>query len=258
MRNELLFLGTGASHGIPMIGCHCEVCASSNLKNKRLRPSALVTFEGKKILIDAGPDLRYQALKFGIEEIDGVILTHTHFDHIGGLDELRSFYLLKRQKVPIILSQSSYNDIYRRLPYLFQAKTPGLSLPAQLDFQILEEKRGELSFLGAPCSYMTYEQGGMEVNGWRFGSLAYISDIRHYPESIFADLKGVNLLIVSMLRPNASPMHFNVEESIEFAERVGAASSYFMHIAHEIEHEEINNELPSGMHLAYDGLKLNW
>jgi phosphoribosyl 1,2-cyclic phosphate phosphodiesterase len=256
--NELLFLGTGGSHGIPMIGCQCAVCQSQNPKNQRMRPSALLTVQGQKILIDAGPDLRFQALRFGIDGIDGVIITHTHFDHIGGLDELRSFYLLQKRKVPVLLSQNSYNDLYRRLPYLFQEKTAGVSLSAQLEFHLLKEKRGEVNFAGIEGRYMTYEQGGMEVNGWRFGSLAYISDIRNYPETLFADLQGVKILIVSALRPKPSLMHFSFDEGLAFAKKVGAESTYFMHISHEVEHEKMNNTLPSGVHLAYDGLKLNW
>lgn len=254
--NTLLFLGTGSSQGIPMIGCACSVCTSSNPKNQRLRPSVLLTLQEKKILVDSGPDLRLQALRYGINHLDGVIITHTHYDHIGGLDELRSFYLLQKKPLPLLLSANSYQNIERRLPYLFQTKTEGISLPAQLTFQILEEKRGESEFLGLTFRYLTYEQGGMEVNGLRYGSFAYISDIRNYPDTIFSDLNGVKTLVVSALRKEKSWMHFTLAEAVAFAEKVGAEKTYLIHMAHELEHESTNQYLPQAVQLAYDGLEI--
>jgi phosphoribosyl 1,2-cyclic phosphate phosphodiesterase len=257
IKGKFLFLGTGGSVGIPVIGCKCPVCSSMNPKNKRMRPSALLIIGKKKILIDTGPDLRQQALLFDISEIDGVIITHTHYDHIGGLDELRVFYFREKKKVPILLSQSSFADIKQRLPYLFQEKKAGISLAAQLDFQILEDKRGETSFLDIPFRYMTYEQGGMEVTGFRFGNCAYISDIREYPQTIFGDLKQLDTLILSALRFSPSPMHFTIEEGIAFAQKVGAKKTYFMHLTHDIEHEKISTSLPEKIFLAYDGLSFD-
>lgn len=258
MKAELIFLGTGASAGIPLIGCHCHVCDSHDKKNKRLRPSCLLTINEKKILIDAGPDFRMQALTYSIERLDGVMITHTHYDHIGGLDELRIYYILAKKTLPLLLSQSSFNDLKKRLPYLFKEKNANASLPAQLDFQVLNEKKGNSSFLNIPFYFMTYEQGGMEVLGFRFGSLAYLSDIRYYSEDIFENLRGVDTLILSALKKTPSPLHFSVEEACLFAEKVKVKKAYLMHISHELEHAETSMSLPTNIELAYDGLKIEW
>ncbi|NGX53660.1 MAG: Phosphoribosyl 1,2-cyclic phosphodiesterase [Chlamydiae bacterium] len=253
-----LFLGTGASTGIPMVGCHCSVCTSSDSHNKRLRPSGVVTIGDKKLLIDTGPDFRYQFLHSGIDHLDGVLLTHTHFDHIAGLDELRTFYLLHRQVLPILASMETLENLKKRYDYLFKEKSLGVSLAAQLHFQVLENKRGETQFLDLPLSYMTYEQGGMQVNGYRFGDFAYVSDIYHYPETIFEDLKGVRFLVLSALRTTPSPVHFTIEEAIAFAKKVGVEKVWFTHIAHEVDHQKTQATLPEGFALAYDGLSIEF
>ncbi len=253
---EFLFLGTGGSSGVPMIGCGCPVCTSQDPCNSRLRPSGLIRVKGKTLLIDSGPDFREQALKYHIDHLDGVLLTHTHFDHVAGLDELRAYYLLHRERLSVLASEVSLHDLKRRYDYLFKEKSSGMSLAAQLDFDVLEKSRGETTFCGIPLCYMTYEQGGMEVNGFRFGSFAYVSDIRDYPESLFEDLEGVKVLVLGALRHEPSVMHFNIEEAIAFSKKIGAKETYFTHIGHELEHEKTNAALPSGFLLAHDGLLL--
>lgn len=255
---EFLFLGTGGSSGIPMIGCPCSICASLDPCDKRLRPSGLITLGGKRILVDAGPDLRMQALRYRIDTLDGIVITHSHFDHIAGLDELRAYYLLHRKPLPVLLSRATYLDLRKRYDYLFQERNREASLPAQLQFHALEEDRGHISFLGLDIHFMSYEQSRMPVTGYRFGTFAYISDIRQYPETIFEDLKGIETLVLSMLRQESSFMHLNLEEALAFAKRVGALRTYFTHMSHEVEHAAITPLLPNGVHLAYDGLKLEW
>lgn len=258
MQSSFLFLGTGASGGIPMVGCNCSICHSENPHNKRLRPSGLLSLGDKKILIDTGPDLRYQLLRGSIDHLDGVILTHTHFDHIAGLDELRAFYMLKRQVLPLLLSFSSLEDLKRRYDYLFKQRSWGVTLAAQLHFQVLENERGETEFLGVPLRFMTYEQGGMRVNGYRFGEFAYVTDIRNYPESIFQDLEGVRYLVLSALRTTPSPVHFTFEEAIAFVRKIGPKQVFFTHISHEVDHEKIGKTLPPGFALGYDGLTIHF
>jgi phosphoribosyl 1,2-cyclic phosphate phosphodiesterase len=250
----LTFLGTGASAGIPMIGCKCRVCTSADWRNKRFRPSALLQYGDKNFLIDSGPDLRLQALTHHIDHLEGLLLTHTHYDHIAGLDELRIFFLRTRKPLAALLSKVTYDEIKKRYAYLFVDRSKSVSLPAQLDFRVLEALRGETHFEGLPVRYTSYEQAGMLVTGYRFGPLAYITDIRSYPETIFSDLLGVEILILSVLKHDLSPMHFNIEEGIAFAEKVGAERTYFTHIGHELEHAETNALLPAGIELAYDGM----
>lgn len=253
---KLLFLGTGASAGIPMIGCKCSVCLSSDPHNKRMRPSALLEIEGKKLLIDVGPDFRTQALRFGIDHLDGVLLTHSHFDHIAGLDELRIYYILYRKPIHLLTSTSTMQALQKRYDYLFQKKIHGVSLSAQLEFTVLSNERGEIEFCDIPFSYFSYEQGGMIVNGFRYKNFAYVSDIRNYPESIFDDLQGVSHLVLSALRPKSSLMHLSFEEAIAFVARVGAPKTYIIHLSHEVDHNNEEKYFPNHIKLAYDGLSV--
>lgn len=256
MNSQFLFLGTGGSNGIPMIGCNCKVCLSQESKNQRLRSSGLLLMEGKKILIDVGPDFRTQALKHGVHDIDGVCLTHPHYDHIGGLDDLRVYYLLHNKTIPVLASEGSLSDLKCRCYYFFQEKSLEKSLQAQFDFHLLPEERGVLDFVGLSIQYLTYEQAGTKVTGYRFGSFAYISDINTYPHTIFEDLMGLETLVVSAVRHRSSNMHFTVHEAISFAKKVGAKKTFFTHITHEIDHQATNDGLPDGMQMAYDGLRI--
>lgn len=255
MKDSLLFLGTGSSTGIPVIGCECSQCRSNNPKDLRLRPSVLLHYRGKQLLIDAGPDLRRQALEYGITHLDGVLLTHTHFDHVGGVDELRAFNFRTKKELPILASLPTLESLKSRYDYLFLEKSEGISLSARLNFHLLEGESGETTFCDVPIAYTTYEQGGVMVTGYRFGDLAYVTDVKNYPPTLFHDLKGVDTLIVNCLREAVSPMHLSVEEAIAFSQKVGAKRTYFTHIGHEMSHK-VDESLPKGFSLAYDGLEL--
>lgn len=258
MKGQLLFLGCGSSSGVPLIGCDCNVCKSKDPRNTRLRPAALVEIGKVTLLIDAGPDLRTQALQFGMRHLDGVLLTHTHYDHIAGIDELRVYYLMNKQPLPLLLSQTTFTELKQRYHYLFRTRSKETTLSAQLDFKVLEPKRGEVEFLNLKVNYFTYSQGGMEVTGFRLGSLAYVSDLSKYEETLFEDLKGVKTLIVNALQKTPSYMHLSVEEAIIFSRRVGAQETYLMHLSHDLEYQEITSTLPSGIYLAYDGLRIDF
>jgi phosphoribosyl 1,2-cyclic phosphate phosphodiesterase len=255
---HFLFLGTGGSMGIPVIGCHCAVCRSESPCNQRLRPSGLLTIANKKILIDCGPDFRLQAIQRHINHLDGLIITHSHHDHIAGIDELRAYLMQHKTPLPCLLSQETATDIKIRYPYIFREKSTACTLVSRLDFQILEHTDGETCFQGVRIRYISYEQLGMQVNGFRIGNFAYVSDIRHYSDTIFPVLDGVETLVLSALRHTQSMAHFNIEEAIQFANRVGAKQTWLTHIAHDLEHEETNACLPHNIRMAYDGLELNF
>lgn len=258
IKSKLLFLGTGGSMGIPVIACTCPVCLSTSQYNKRSRPSALVTIGGQQLLIDCGPDFKNQALKYQIEQVDGVIFTHAHNDHTVGVDDLKVFCLRTGRPLPCLLSPETAQDLKTRFNYLFEEKEPYAGLMTRFAMQFLEEDTGEVVFQGVRIKYFSYEQLHMRVNGYRMGDLAYVSDIRKYPSSVFDELKGVKTLILSALRMESSRMHFNLDEAVEFAQLVGAEHTWLMHIAHELDHEKGNAYLPENIRLAYDGLELEF
>ena len=258
MNNRLLFLGTGASAGVPLIGCECPVCLSESPYNKRLRPSVLLKIDDKRFLIDAGPDFRTQALHYKINRLDGVLFTHSHHDHTAGIDELRLYYYLSKKPLPILLSQETAEDIQRRFYYIFNHDPVYINLVPKLDLHLLPDSQGQLIFEGIQVSYVTYEQGGMKVNGFRIGDLAYLSDIRTFPSTIFENLKGVKTLIISALRHESTALHFSIGEAVDFINRVGAERAWLTHMSHDLEHMETNSILPSYIQLAYDGLEIDF
>ncbi len=218
----------------------------------------LIRLQGKNFLIDAGPDFRAQALAHGLTRLDGVLLTHSHFDHIGGLDDLRPYYFFQKKRVPCLLSKETFEEIKIRYNYLMEPLSEGQTISAQLDFIVLEEDVGQVVFEDVSWSYVSYHQAGVKVNGFRTGKMAYISDIRTYPESIFDSLQGLDLLVLSAFRTTVTQMHFSVDEAIEFSSRTGAKKTYLTHIGHDLEHEEASKLLPENVHFAYDGLSLSF
>jgi len=255
---QFLFLGTGGSMGVPVIGCNCEVCHSHSPYNKRLRPSALISWKEQSILIDCGPDFRQQALHYNIKKVNSLMLTHAHNDHTAGIDDLRIFYLRSHQSLPCLLSEETAADLRIRYYYIFKSSQDYDKQLAKLQLVLITNPRGIINFQGLKIRYVTFEQGKMKVNGFRLGNLAYVSDIRLYPETIFEDLAGVKILILSALRFTPSPLHFSVDEAIEFANRVGAEQTWLTHISHDLDHEKTNAYLPPHIRMAYDGLKIDF
>lgn len=256
MAAKLTFLGTGGSMGIPVVSCRCAVCASPCSFNKRLRPSALLEIDKKRYLIDCGPDFRLQALAHSLMNLDGVILTHSHHDHCSGIDELRIFTFKRGSTLPCIMSDETYGDLLKRYYYIFDNTHIEHKYTTNFTPILTEGDRGSLLFEGLKISYFSYKQGGMKVNGFRFGNLAFLTDVKDYDDSIFEFLEGVDTLILSALRFTHSPLHLSVDEAIDFAKRVNAPRTWLTHIAHELEHEAGNAYLPANIRLAYDGLEI--
>lgn len=256
MKGKLIFLGTGGSVGVPMIGCSCDVCRSSDPLNHRLRPSALLRIQNKQFLIDAGPDFRLQALRTGLTHLDGLLLTHAHHDHTAGIDDLRPIYYRRESPLPVLLSDETAKEVRLRYGYLFDSRHEDF-IP-RFNLHLLRDEAGEIVFENLLIHYVTYKQGGMSVNGYRIGELAYLSDIRHFPSSIFERLQGVKILIISALRYTPSPLHFSVDEAIDFAKQLKAEQVWLTHLSHELEHHQTNAYLPSHIRLAYDGLEIDF
>lgn len=258
MNGRLIFLGTGGSMGVPVIGCQCTVCQSTHPFNRRLRSSVLIQLDQKLFLIDTGPDFRQQALQNHLHHLDGLLLTHAHHDHTAGLDDLRAIYYQRSGPLPTLLSFDTAREIQKRFEYLFKPNPYLVDQLSRISLQILPEKQGVIVFEGVKVGYVSYAQGGMQVNGYRFGSLAYLSDIRDFEESIFDALIGVKTLIISALRFTSSPLHLSVDEAVDFANRVGAVHVWLTHISHDLDHEKANAYLPPHIRLAYDGLSIEF
>lgn len=218
----------------------------------------MMTLGQKRILIDCGPDFKQQALQYHLDTLDGIIFTHAHQDHVAGFDELRIYPLRGHHSLPCLLSRDTLEDLQRRFYYIFDPKSAYEKFTPKLSYQILESDRGETVFEGINLRYLTYEQGGMRVNGFCFGNLAYVTDIKEYPMTIFEDLQGIDTLIVSALRHSPSHLHFTVDEAIDFVRKVGAKQTWLTHITHDLDHEKTNAYLPKGIQMAYDGLQLDF
>lgn len=260
-RGTIRFLGTGASTGVPVINCTCKVCSSLDPKNKRLRSGMLLSYEGKSFLIDAGPDFREQALAYKIGTPAALFLTHTHYDHVGGLEEMRAYSYQTHIPVPCYLSRSSFENIQKMYYYLFLPKSERTSSRTALfDFHVLEGTEGVISLQEKAVNYFLYTHGDASVLGFKFGSFAYVTDIKEYTPELVAALEDIDLLVMSATCLKHSHVHMTIDEAIAFSQLVRAKKTYFVHLAHEIDYAYVSSLLPANISLAYDGLELqfNW
>lgn len=256
MQGNFLFLGTGGSLGVPVIGCECAVCLSSSSKNKRKRAAGLLQVNDSTILVDAGPDIREQLLSHHVKKLSGAILTHAHYDHIAGLDDIKAFYFANKRRLPCLLSQETFDEIKLRYHYLMQTHEDGSVNGIHFDFQPLDKDFGKTEFQNVPIEYLSFYQMGMKVLGFKIGSFAYVSDIKQYTPELIKRLHNIEILVLSALREAESAMHFSIEEAIAFARAVHAKRTYFTHIAHDMDHEAMSAKLPSDICLCYDSLTI--
>lgn len=247
------FLGTGTSLGVPMIGCHCHVCESKDTKDNRLRTSILLSKKGKNIIIDCGPDFRTQLLRAGVDDLESVIITHEHRDHIAGLDDVRSINYILRKRVEIRLSKQSRKAVEKEFPYIFN---PGDYKGApQIDMVDLDDQPFELH--GIPFIPLPVMHRNMLVFGFRVKDFTYITDANFIPDETMELIRGSKILVLNALRPKSHPSHFSLEEAVKIAQKIKPDQTYFTHVGHLMgNHEYVNKNLPDHMELAYDGLKL--
>ncbi len=263
MNGLLTFLGTGTSMGVPTLGCDCPVCTSADPRDRRLRPSVLLRWHeqgeagGRErvVVIDTGPDFREQALRAGLNRVDAVFYTHSHADHILGLDDLRplSFNVAREGgDLPLYASEETRAVLERIFDYTF---SPHATYPnrAKVRIETLAERTAVhgVEFVRVPVLH-----GTMHIAGFRFGRAAYLTDVSAIPEESFALLEGVEHLVISALRYKPHPSHATLAQALGWAERIGARKTWFTHIAHDLGHEQTNRELPEHCKLAYDGLSL--
>jgi phosphoribosyl 1,2-cyclic phosphate phosphodiesterase len=267
---KVTLLGTGTSYGVPMIGCDCPVCQSTDPRDRRMRTSILIEVPAadgdagpraaspvasavRNILVDTSSDLRAQALAFGVRRLDAILFTHSHADHVLGLDEVRRFNKLQREAIPCYADARTIGDLRRTFSYIFEAATPkGGGIPKI----VLNHVAGPFSLGSVEIVPVPIMHGSRPILGFRIGSFAYLTDCSAIPDTSWPLLAGVRTLVLDALRERAHSTHFSVPEAVAAAARIGADRTYFTHISHDLPHEATCARLPRGVELAYDGLVL--
>ncbi len=246
-------LGSGTSVGVPMIGCRCVVCHSSDPRDHRLRPSIHVQYGGHGVLIDTAPDFRYQALRAGIERVDAILFTHSHADHVMGLDDVRPFNFRQGGVIPVYGSTETIAAIHRVFRYIFDENATESSRPRLVTH----------AFNGAPIDLFGLEflpirlnHGKGTVHGFRFGHAAYLTDHSDIPEESIELLSGLDVLFLDALRHKPHPTHSTVERSLQWVEKLAPRRAFFTHICHDLGHACTEERLPLNVRLAYDGLDI--
>jgi len=255
MKATLTVLGSGTSMGVPTIGCDCAVCHSSDRRDRRTRPSVLIQYDGRAVLIDTTPDFREQAIRESIRRLDAVLYTHTHADHLLGIDDLRPLsFLHKPGRLPLYAHPEAVEFIRNMFRYIFDANYKFGGLPRVE----LKPISGVLQLFGAQFEPIPIIHGDAEIYGYRFGSAAYLTDHSEIPESSLAKLEGLDILFLDALRHKPHPTHSTVEHSLETVERLKPKRAFFTHICHDLPHEETNAALPGNVRLSFDGMKLEF
>ena len=246
---NILFLGTGTSTGVPQIGCTCETCLSTDKKDKRLRASVLIREGESQILIDAGPDLRQQLLTNKIDRLSGVLITHEHYDHVGGIDDLRPL-----GKSLIYAEKKVCDVIKKNMPYCFGEKRyPGSPV---IELQEITDNFFFINNLKIQPIRVMHAK--LPILGFRIGSFAYLTDVKTIEESSIEKLKNLDVLVLNALRPEPHISHISLNEALDIAGKIGAKKTFFTHMNHHMHlHEIVNQQLPKNIQLAYDGLELD-
>jgi len=250
---KITFLGTGTSQGVPVIGCICRVCSSLNPKDKRLRSSVMIETEGKRFVIDTGPDFRQQMLREKIDRIDAVIYTHDHRDHVAGLDDIRAFNFIMKKNMDLYASEQVHKGIREQFGYIFKEKKyPGIP---EITLHTISNKPFTIS--GVKFTPILVKHMHLEVYGFRIGNFTYITDANFISEEEKKKIYGSEVLVLNALRHESHPSHFTFDESIAIINELKPKTAYLIHMSHQIGlHEEVEESLPENIRLAFDGLHL--
>jgi phosphoribosyl 1,2-cyclic phosphate phosphodiesterase len=253
---QLTILGAGSSAGTPVVGCHCATCVSEHPRNQRTRCSSMVTLDtGEVILIDTGPDLRTQALREHMQRVDAVLYTHTHADHLHGIDDLRAFCQLHRKQIPLYARADAVAHIQAKFGYTIREPISNFwDLPV-LSIQAID---APFTLFGEAITPIPVMHGNLIIYGYRIGNMAYLTDVSEIPEASFQLLQGLDVLLIDCLREVAHPTHINLSQSLALVTRIAAKQSVLIHMTHELEYTALNARLPASVQAGYDGLKLNF
>jgi phosphoribosyl 1,2-cyclic phosphate phosphodiesterase len=252
---KIILLGTGTSQGVPVIGCDCPVCVSTALPDQRLRSAALLTDGQTNILIDAGPDFRQQMLKHKVKHLNAILLTHEHNDHVIGLDDIRPFNYRSGEAMSVFTLPRVASEVRRRFDYVFSEQIPGLPRISLVNI----DKDSVLQFGDITVQTIGVMHGRLPILGFRFGELAYLTDVKIIPEPEMKKLEGVRYLIVTALHQEEHPTHMNLKESLEFIRKLQPERAWLTHVSHHMGlAAEINEQLPENVRLAWDGMEVVW
>ncbi len=250
---KVTFMGTGTSHGIPMIGCNCQVCTSLDPRDRRYRCSLMVEYNQRIIIVDTSPEFRLQCIASQVTRVDALLFTHTHADHIFGLDDIRRFCSMQQQKIPCYGSAKTIASLKRVFAYAFDFDQPVYSeIPTLTGIEI----NGPFELFGRTIEPLLLNHGNSHVLGFRIGNFAYCTDCSEIPPETMSQLHGLDLLVLDALRYTPHPTHFNLDQALDVARTIKAQRTFFIHIAHEIRHADLEPKLPQSVHLSYDGLQL--
>ncbi|MBI4875166.1 MAG: MBL fold metallo-hydrolase [Acidobacteria bacterium] len=250
---RITVLGSGTSVGVPSIGCACKVCRSPDPRDKRLRPSILIGYQGRNVLVDTTPDFRQQALRSGIERLDAILLTHSHADHVLGLDDVRPFNHMQRDVIPLYGSEATLRDVRQRFDYIFHGAASQSSRP-KLECRVFDG--AEFDLFGLPFQPVRASHGEGVVWGFRFGPAAYMTDHSDIPDASMELLRDLDVLFLDALRYKPHPTHSTVGRSLGCVERLKPRRAFFTHICHDLEHARAESLLPAHVRLAFDGLEI--
>ncbi|CAM4097230.1 MBL fold metallo-hydrolase [Flavobacterium antarcticum] len=251
---NVYFLGTGTSQGIPVIGCTDAVCKSLDPRDKRLRVAVWVYDENFSIVIDCGPDFRYQMLQSGCSRMDALLFTHEHADHTAGLDDIRPFYF-KQGDIPLYGHPRVLENLAKRFDYIFRTENKYPGAPSVLPIPVDKDEPFEVN--NQTIIPINACHGGLQVFGYRIGDFVYLTDVKTIEDVEIEKIKGVKVLVINTLRKEPHPTHFNLEEALDFIKKVAPEKTYLTHISHNFGmHEAVQNELPANVYLAYDNLEL--
>ncbi len=250
---EIVLLGTGTSHGVPMIGCDCPTCTSDDPRDRRMRTGVWIRDDSRGVLIDTPPELRLQGLRFGIDRVDAVLFTHAHADHIMGLDDLRRFNWLQKATIPCFGRADALAVVRRTFDYAFDPTPTETYRPA---IELVEIDGDEpIDAAGIRVEPVPIYHGALPILGFRIGGFAFLTDTNRIPEASRAALEDLDVLVLDALRIAPHPTHYSLAEAVEVATEIGARHTYFTHLTHEFKHAETEATLPETMGLAYDGLR---
>lgn len=250
---QLIFLGSGTSMGVPTLGCECAVCRSDDPRDHRTRPSVLLRYSGRAVVIDTSPDFRFQALRADLKRVDAVLYTHGHADHILGLDDLRPYSMKQRQPIPLFANRETLATLRRTFSYVFRDSNPASTVP-EVE---LAEIASPFDLFGLTIEPVSAWHGDMEVLGFRFSRAAYLTDFSRIEPPARALLRGLDLLVLDALREEPHPMHSSLAESLQLVEELKPHRAYFTHICHDLGHAATTRRLPPGVELAYDTLTVD-